>query len=130
MRAAMAHAKRTVLSESSLSAHTMLRRRFVFLSIPHLITAHACLKNGITHLRKVSKYCKCLNPLSDIIIARKVWYSCQDCPFVFIKGSQVIIFCRLFCLSKQVDHHEMQHYAAFHPGLHCMPKYHFWFSKG
>ena len=28
-----------------------------------------------------------------------------------------------FALANSVDSDEMQHYAAFHQGLHCLPKY-------
>ena len=28
-------------------------------------------------------------------------------------------------LANTADPDEMQHYAAFHLGLHCLPKYHF-----
>ena len=30
-----------------------------------------------------------------------------------------------FTLTNRVDPDEMQHYAAFHLGLHCLPKYSF-----
>ena len=31
----------------------------------------------------------------------------------------------VFVLANSVDPDEMLHYAAFHLGLHCLPKYHF-----
>ena len=48
-----------------------------------------------------------------------------------IEGCQVINFlkCCIFCLkifvtfTNCVDPDEMQHYAAFHLGLHCLQKY-------
>ena len=56
-------------------------------------------------------------------------------PIVYIKGSQIIIskniiFLSLkmidqFCLNQQCRPDEMQHYAAFHLDLHCLPKYPF-----
>ena len=50
---------------------------------------------------------------------------------VYIEVSQVIIFSKYgisvsedcFCLSKQCSPDEMLHFAAFHLGLHCLPKY-------
>ena len=39
----------------------------------------------------------------------------------------------IFVLAKSVDPDEMPHYAAFHLGLHCLPKYAFrshWYTKG
>ena len=52
---------------------------------------------------------------------------------VYIEGSQVIIsknieFLSLkidFVLANSADPDEMPHYAAFHLGLHCLPKYMF-----
>ena len=38
-----------------------------------------------------------------------------------------------FVLANSADPDEMPHHAAFHLGLHCLPKYPFrclWFSKG
>ena len=32
----------------------------------------------------------------------------------------------IFTFTNSVDPDEMQHYAAFHLGLHCLPKYPFW----
>ena len=32
----------------------------------------------------------------------------------------------LFTFTNSVDPDEMQHYAAFHLGLHCLPNYPFW----
>ena len=34
----------------------------------------------------------------------------------------------VFTFTNSVDTDEMQHYAAFHLGLHCLQKY--WFSEG
>ena len=53
---------------------------------------------------------------------------------VYIEGSHVIIskimvFLSLkidFVLANNADPDEMPHYAAFHLGLHCSPKYPFW----
>ena len=50
---------------------------------------------------------------------------------IYIEGSQVIIYEKYgisffedqFCLSKQCSPDEMLHYAAFHLGLLCLPKY-------
>ena len=50
---------------------------------------------------------------------------------VYIKGSQVTfqnnnVFLSLkisFVLANNADPDEMPHYAAFHLGLHCLPKY-------
>ena len=36
------------------------------------------------------------------------------------------VFKSLKISAKSVDPDEMQHYAAFHLGLHCLPKYPFW----
>ena len=45
---------------------------------------------------------------------------------VFIKGLQVIIFIKNgFVLKNSGDLDEMPHNAAFHLGLHCLPKYAF-----
>ena len=58
--------------------------------------------------------------------------------YIYIEGSQVIIspknitFLSLkidFVLANSADPDEMLHYAVFHLGLHCLPKYpfkHFW----
>ena len=38
-----------------------------------------------------------------------------------------------FTFTNSVDPDEMQHYAAFHPGLHCLQKFSlrgFWDTKG
>ena len=50
--------------------------------------------------------------------------------FVHIKGCQVIILKKYCILLSEdmfylysVDPDEMQHYAAFHLGLHCLQKY-------
>ena len=54
-------------------------------------------------------------------------------PIVYFKGSQ-IKFSELWSflslkivliLANSADPNEMQHYAAFHLGLHCLPKYKF-----
>ena len=52
---------------------------------------------------------------------------------MFFKGSQVeFLNCLVFLslkavliLANSADPDEMQHYAAFHLGLHCLPKYPF-----
>ena len=61
---------------------------------------------------------------------------------VYTEGSQVIIsnffflFLSLkmdFVLANSAEPDKMQHYVAFHLGLHCLPKYPvrgFWSSKG
>ena len=59
---------------------------------------------------------------------------------VYIEGSQVIIsinYCIslkiYFVIANCVDPDEMQHYVAFHQGLHCFLKYPLmgiWSSKG
>ena len=55
-------------------------------------------------------------------------------PILYFKGPQVEVSELLFFLSLKVDvlilansadSGEMQHYAAFHLGLHCLPKYPF-----
>ena len=54
-------------------------------------------------------------------------------PIAHIEGCQIIIFKYIvfFCLkisfkfTNSVDPDEMQHYAAFHLGLHCLQKYSF-----
>ena len=52
-------------------------------------------------------------------------------PIMYLKGSQVE-FSKSWCISvpedflisaNSADPDEMQHYAAFHLGLHCLPKY-------
>ena len=52
---------------------------------------------------------------------------------LYIEGSQVIISIQKnlslkidFALANSADPDEMLHYAAFHLGLHCLPKYQFW----
>ena len=52
--------------------------------------------------------------------------------YTYIKGSQVIISAKNcislkidFVLANSADPDEMPHYAAFHLGLHCWPKYPF-----
>ena len=56
---------------------------------------------------------------------------------VYIEGSQVIIFKKIFLSLKiyfvpanSADPDEMPHDAAFHLGLHCLPKYQFWGVSG
>ena len=47
---------------------------------------------------------------------------------VYFKGSQVEFSPSLkvvLILAKSADPNEMQHYAAFHLGRHCLPKYPF-----
>ena len=52
-------------------------------------------------------------------------------PIVYFKGSQVefqnfdVFF--NFISAKNADPDKMHHYAAIHPGFHCLPKY---LSKG
>ena len=54
-------------------------------------------------------------------------------PFLYFKGSQVEflnydVFLSLkvaLILANSANSDEMQHYAAFHPGHHCLPKYMF-----
>ena len=55
-------------------------------------------------------------------------------PNVYFKGSQVRIFLNydiflsrkvVLILANSAGPDEMQHYAAFHLGLHCLPKYPF-----
>ena len=54
-------------------------------------------------------------------------------PIVYFKGSQVKVP-KLWCISvpegflilaNSADPDEMQHYAAFHQSLHCLPKHSF-----
>ena len=60
---------------------------------------------------------------------------------IYIEGSQVIILKNFvflflkthFVLANSAGPNEMLHDAAFHQGLHCLPKYMFmgfWSSKG
>ena len=61
---------------------------------------------------------------------------------IYIEGSKVIIFKKKivflsvkinFVLANSADPDEMPHKAAFHQGLHCLPKYlfgDFWSLKG
>ena len=64
-----------------------------------------------------------------------------DCALYIMRGSQVVISKIIVVISQKIDFvlansadpDEMQHYAAFHLGLHCLPKYlftGFWSSKG
>ena len=50
-------------------------------------------------------------------------------PFVHVKGARIVFFyCYLKVvvnLANSADPDEMQHYAAFHLGHHCLPKYRF-----
>ena len=51
---------------------------------------------------------------------------------VYIEGSKVV-FVSLkiyFVLANSADPDEMPHYAVFHLGLHCLPKYPFRVHKG
>ena len=52
-------------------------------------------------------------------------------PIVYFKGSQVVFLCLkvILILAKSADPDEMQHYAAFHLGLHCLPNYPFRVSR-
>ena len=57
--------------------------------------------------------------------------SIKDCPLCTLRGhSQNFLNYDLFLslkivliLANSADPDEMQHYAAFHLGLHCLPKY-------
>ena len=49
-------------------------------------------------------------------------------PILRFNGSQVVFSIMLkvvLILANSADPDEMQHYAAFHLGLHCLPKYSF-----
>ena len=48
-----------------------------------------------------------------------------ELPIVYLKGSQVVFLClkAILILANSADPDEMQHYAAFHLGLHCLPNY-------
>ena len=49
-------------------------------------------------------------------------------PILYLKGSQVDVFLPLkvvLILANSADPDEIQHYAAFHLGLHCLPIYPF-----
>ena len=63
---------------------------------------------------------------------QKYWYNKYGtAPVEYVKGSHVELFkswyisvsegCFILAISVYLD--EMQHYAAFHLGLHCLPKY-------
>ena len=53
-----------------------------------------------------------------------------------VEGSKVLLYvylCEDFALTSSAEPDERLHYAAFHLGLHCLPKYPFrgfWFSNG
>ena len=52
-----------------------------------------------------------------------------------INFKNIVFFCLkiFFTFTNSVDPDEMQHYAAFHLGLHCLQKYSFmgfWNTKG
>ena len=57
----------------------------------------------------------------------------SECSIVYMEGSQVIISKNIVFLTRKInfvlenssDSDEMQHHAAFHLGLHCLPKYSF-----
>ena len=60
---------------------------------------------------------------------------------MYIEGSQVIISPKICILSLKIDFiiknsaepNEMSHYATFHLGRHCLPKYPFrgfWYTMG
>ena len=57
----------------------------------------------------------------------------MELPILYFKGSHVVdsnhnVFLSLkvvFIIANSADFDEMQHHAAFHRGLHCLPKYHF-----
>ena len=42
---------------------------------------------------------------------------------MYFKGLQVNFSKYVFVLANSADPNEMEHYAAFHQGLHCSPKY-------
>ena len=48
------------------------------------------------------------------------WFDTQPgmvhCTYYILRG-------QVFVLANSVDRDEMPHYAAFHHGLHCLPKY-------
>ena len=57
----------------------------------------------------------------------------MDCPFCIFKGTQVKVSkinydvflslkVVLILIANSADPDELQHYAAFHLGLHCLPK--------
>ena len=58
------------------------------------------------------------------------WFAAINlgCSVVYTEGSQVLIFNAFLSLkivhgiANCVDPDEMQHYGAFHLGLHCLPK--------
>ena len=71
----------------------------------------------------------------------KVVQLSQDDPLYILRGHRLrfpktIVFLSLninFVIANSADLDEMPHYAAFHLGLHCLPKYlfrDFWSSKG
>ena len=45
-----------------------------------------------------------------------------------LKEKNIVLFCLkiFFTFTNSVDPDEMQHYAAFHLGLHCLQKYSLW----
>ena len=55
----------------------------------------------------------------------------SGCPLYILRGSQVKVFKKKlylkvnFRLANSADPDEMPHYAAFHLGLQCLPKYPF-----
>ena len=75
---------------------------------------------------------KCLKPFSeDYGVFRTATYI-SGWSIVYIEGSQVIIkkndcisLKMDFVLENSADTNEMPHYAAFHLGLNCLPKYPF-----
>ena len=87
-------------------------------------------KNGLTICLTLLRPMECSIKFDTV---RSGW------SIVYIEGSQVIIskkylsFLKInFVLAKSADPDEMPHYAAFHLGLHCLPKYWFrcfWSSK-
>ena len=56
------------------------------------------------------------------------------CTFLWVSGynlKKIVLFCLkiFFTFTNSVDPDEMQHYAAFHMGLHCLQKYLFRVSQ-
>ena len=60
----------------------------------------------------------------------KIYTIKSECSIVYIEGSKVKIskycfsyLCEDFALAKSAEPDERPRYAAFHLGLHCLPKY-------
>ena len=76
---------------------------------------------------------RCINPIRTNGIFHKVTYNNSkiksEWPIIYIEGSHVIIskkYCissfEVFVLANSADPNEIPHHAAFHLGLHCLPK--------